>query len=47
MPRESSALDRPIISLAIRDWDDDSLNVMVVEEGKYRDRCLAVGRMGI
>ena len=32
----SSNLDRPIISLTIRDCDSDSLNELVVEEGQYR-----------
>ena len=32
----SSDLDRPIISLTIRDWDGDGLNELVVEEGQYR-----------
>lgn len=32
----SSALDQPIISLRIRDWDGDGLNELVVREGQYR-----------
>lgn len=32
----SSDLDRPIVSLTIRDWDGDGLNELVVEEGQYR-----------
>ncbi|MHB8125427.1 MAG: hypothetical protein ACYDEJ_07255 [Desulfitobacteriaceae bacterium] len=32
----SSNLDRPIISLTIRDCDGDCLNELVVEEGQYR-----------
>lgn len=32
----SSDLDRPIISLTIRDYEGDGLNELVVEEGQYR-----------